>query len=85
MKESTRKHGGHNAGEVSSLSAGGGPVFEVRTGLSLTQKAMATKLGASVSGVRLWEKNSTWPGLEVWKRELRKLAKQAGVDLSEWE
>ncbi len=45
MAHTTKQHGGHNRGQRSARSTGGGPVFIIREALGITRAEMAEALG----------------------------------------
>jgi len=59
------------------------PVKEIRAALGLTQEEMAQRLGCSLTSQRRFEYQRTLPKVKAVAGNLRKLAKQAGVELEE--
>jgi transcriptional regulator with XRE-family HTH domain len=59
------------------------PVKDVRKALGLTQMEMAEKLGCSYMTARRCEYSGKMPQTKAVQERLRKLAKQAGVQLEE--
>jgi transcriptional regulator with XRE-family HTH domain len=57
------------------------PVKEIRKALGLTQEEMAAKLECSYASARRFEYEGTLPRQRAVMNNLRKLAKQAGVQL----
>jgi transcriptional regulator with XRE-family HTH domain len=59
----------------------GNPVKDVRKALDLTQEEMARRLGCSKTSERRFEYTATLPRVTAVLANLRKLAKQAGVEI----
>jgi transcriptional regulator with XRE-family HTH domain len=57
------------------------PVKEIRVALKLTQYEMAKRMGCSITSERRFEYQRTLPTVVAVKANLRKLAKQAGVEI----
>ncbi len=58
-------------------------VKDIRVALKLTQKQMAAKLGCSAMTVRRSEYDQALPRTAAVMANLRKLAKQAGVEIDD--
>lgn len=59
----------------------GSPVKTIRLALNLTQEEMAAKMGCSITSARRFEYDGTMPKVKAVLGNLRKLAKQAGIDI----
>lgn len=88
MSTLTKKHGGHQTGFRSDISAGRGPVFEIRKALGLSQAELGLKIGYSPKNpqrpISECERTGRWPKSPAVQSNLRGLAEEAGIDLSRW-
>jgi transcriptional regulator with XRE-family HTH domain len=81
MKTETKKRGGHITGFRADVSAGGGPVFEIRAALGYSQERLADEIGLSKTALRACERLGRWPTSRAVRANLRALAATVGVTI----
>lgn len=95
MQKSTKKHGGHLAGLRDDLSKGRGALYRLRAALheadvmaggpGYSQTRLADEIGLGIAWYRTCEREGKLPDNRAVRANIERLAKEAGVDLSEGE